>query len=153
LLSRCVDCSKDDDRDLLMLIDDQCSMSRPSLDLNFALRVCSNHNKHEACVLLYKSLKMYDEALDAALKVSLESAEQVANSPDIDDSLRKSLWLKLVRHVIETMKDVAVYVASAGFVAVALHEVGCAASEHSTFSRIALFSRLMTFSRCSPTSP
>ena len=127
-----------DDEGLLSLIEDQCAQPRPLLDLNFALRVCSSNNKHHACVQLYKSLKMYDEALDAALKVGalllfccfavavaaarqcisrdcchhtlqvdMDTAEEVANTPDIDDALKKSLWMKLLRHAIQKNPDVS----------------------------------------------
>ena len=58
-----------DDDGLIGLIEDQCALAQPLLDLNFALRICSNRGKHRACVQLYKALRMYDEALDAALQV------------------------------------------------------------------------------------
>jgi vacuolar protein sorting-associated protein 18 len=48
----------------------------------------------------------------------LENAEEVANTSDIDESLRKSLWLKLVRHVIEKLEDVSVYAFAAHFLPV-----------------------------------
>ncbi len=58
-----------DDAGLIGLIEDQCALPQPLLDLNFALRICSNRGKHRACVLLYTTLKMFDEALEAALLV------------------------------------------------------------------------------------
>ena len=50
-------------------IQDQCVATPCMLDLNYALRVCSKGEKHQACVFLYRAMKMHKEALEVALKV------------------------------------------------------------------------------------
>lgn len=38
-------------------------------DLKYALRLCSEHDKHRACVHIYSTMGLYEEAVDLALKV------------------------------------------------------------------------------------
>ena len=38
-------------------------------DMKYALRLCSEHKKEEACVHIYSAMKLYEEAVDLALKV------------------------------------------------------------------------------------
>lgn len=50
---------------------------------------------------------LYEEAVDLALDVDVELAKQQAEKPDEDDvDLRKKLWLRIARHVVEEEKDV-----------------------------------------------
>jgi len=45
---------------------------------------------------------LYEEAVDLALKHDdLELARINADKPEDDDALRKKLWLKIARHVVE----------------------------------------------------
>ena len=82
-------------------------------------RLCTERsNKHlrEACVYLYKMLGWYEEAVDLALSVNVDLARTVANSVNSDfslsaseshaDELKKMLWLRIARHVIEKENDV-----------------------------------------------
>ena len=82
-------------------------------------RLCTERsNKHlrEACVYLYKMLGWYEEAVDLALNVNVDLARDVANSVNADfslninenhtDELKKMLWLRIARHVIEKENDV-----------------------------------------------
>ena len=39
-------------------------------DLKYALRLCAEHGYLEACVLVYKIMELYEEAVDLALQVS-----------------------------------------------------------------------------------
>lgn len=38
-------------------------------DLKYALRLCAEHGHHQACVLVYKIMELYEEAVDLALQV------------------------------------------------------------------------------------
>lgn len=44
---------------------------------------------------------LYEEAVDLALKVDLELAKINADKPEDDDALRKKLWLKIARYVVD----------------------------------------------------
>ncbi|XP_070564875.1 vacuolar protein sorting-associated protein 18 homolog isoform X2 [Ptychodera flava] len=78
-----------------------------NFDLKYALRLCSEHSLEEACVHIYTTMELYEEAVDLALKVDVELAKSNANRPDDDDELRKKLWLRIARHVVEEEKDVS----------------------------------------------
>merc|ERR1719378_1036025 len=49
---------------------------------------------------------LYEEAVDLALTVDIEKAKIYADKPEDDDVLRKKLWLKVARHVVESQLDV-----------------------------------------------
>ena len=38
-------------------------------DLKYALRLCSEHNKQRACVHIYSTMGLFEEAVDLSLKV------------------------------------------------------------------------------------
>lgn len=38
-------------------------------DLKYALRLCSEHNKQKACVHIYSTMGLFEEAVDLSLKV------------------------------------------------------------------------------------
>lgn len=38
-------------------------------DLKYALRVCSDHGRKEACVFVYSIMELYEEAVDLAIQV------------------------------------------------------------------------------------
>eukprot|EP00003_Mantamonas_plastica_P000108 TRINITY_DN10115_c0_g1_i3.p1 TRINITY_DN10115_c0_g1~~TRINITY_DN10115_c0_g1_i3.p1 ORF type:complete len:499 (-),score=177.51 TRINITY_DN10115_c0_g1_i3:992-2488(-) len=92
-----------DDLMLLNFIDteshDQC------FDPQFALRVCYENDKLQACVYIYRQMKLYEEAVDLALTVSLDLAEMTAGYPPFEED-QKKLWLKIARYVIEERKDI-----------------------------------------------
>lgn len=78
-------------------------------------RLCterSNKYLNEACVYLYTRMGWYEEAVDLALNVNVDLARDVANSVNTDfneiysDELKKVLWLRIARHVIEKENDV-----------------------------------------------
>ena len=48
---------------------------------------------------------MFEEAVGLALGVSVELAKAVANQPDEGSPLRKKLWLRVARHVVEAGDD------------------------------------------------
>jgi len=55
---------------------------------------------------LCSKMGMYEEAVDLALKVDIELARQNANMPEDDIELRKKLWLRIARHVVEEEKNI-----------------------------------------------
>ncbi|RKP09914.1 Pep3/Vps18/deep orange family-domain-containing protein [Thamnocephalis sphaerospora] len=76
-------------------------------NLDYALRVCLRHNRLRSCVLIYGLLEQFEEAVDLALASDdLELARINADKPVDDEDLRKQLWLKIVRHVIQEKGDV-----------------------------------------------
>eukprot|EP01102_Stenamoeba_stenopodia_P010615 TRINITY_DN321_c1_g3_i2.p1 TRINITY_DN321_c1_g3~~TRINITY_DN321_c1_g3_i2.p1 ORF type:complete len:980 (-),score=215.52 TRINITY_DN321_c1_g3_i2:2222-5161(-) len=75
-------------------------------DLKYAIRLATKYNKIRACVLIYSGMGLYEEAVDLALKVDLELAKENADRPEDDPGLRKKLWLKIARHVVEEEKDI-----------------------------------------------
>ncbi|XP_036096482.1 vacuolar protein sorting-associated protein 18 homolog [Molossus molossus] len=82
------------------------SPHRVHYDLKYALRLCAEHGHHRACVHVYKVLELYEEAVDLALQVDVDLAKQCADLPEEDEELRKKLWLKIARHVVQEEEDV-----------------------------------------------
>ncbi|GIY21182.1 vacuolar protein sorting-associated protein 18 homolog [Caerostris extrusa] len=77
-------------------------------DQKYALRICSElPGLEKACVHIYATMGLYEEAVDLALKVDIDLAKQNADRPEDNDDLRKKLWLKLVsKHVVEKKNDI-----------------------------------------------
>ncbi|KPP69938.1 vacuolar protein sorting-associated protein 18-like [Scleropages formosus] len=75
-------------------------------DLKYALRLFAEHGHHRACVHVYKIMELYEEAVDLALQVDVDLAKSCADLPEDDEELRKKLWLKIARHVVQEEKDV-----------------------------------------------
>ncbi|XP_055900557.1 vacuolar protein sorting-associated protein 18 homolog isoform X1 [Biomphalaria glabrata] len=76
-------------------------------DVKYALRLCAEFNLKKACVHIYSLMGLYEEAVDMALCVDVELAKQQADKPDEDDKdMRKKLWLRIARHVVEEEKDI-----------------------------------------------
>ncbi|KAF9902355.1 hypothetical protein BX616_001970, partial [Lobosporangium transversale] len=76
-------------------------------NLDYALRICTQNNRIQSCVNIFSSMGLYGEAVDLALKHGdLELACINAEKPTDDDMLRKTLWLKIARHVVKEKKDI-----------------------------------------------
>ncbi|XP_054719566.1 vacuolar protein sorting-associated protein 18 homolog [Uloborus diversus] len=76
-------------------------------DQKYALRLCSEQAGFEqACVHIYTTMGLYEEAVDLALRVDVELAKQNADRPEDDDELRKKLWLKIAEHVVKEKNDI-----------------------------------------------
>jgi hypothetical protein len=61
---------------------------------DFALRLCIAHQRVQSAIHIYTTMKQYTSAVDLALKYNkVELAVEVSETPSIDDTLRKSLWL------------------------------------------------------------
>ena len=78
---------------------------KPIYDLKYALRLCTRENKIKACVSIYSTMELYEEAVDLALSVDLQLAMNMAELPQ-DDELRKKLWLSIARHVVTEEKNI-----------------------------------------------
>jgi len=94
--------SQNDEKALLEFLAKQPSY----YDLKYALRLCTKESKTQACVSIYSSMGLYEEAVELALKVNIDLAITHANKPDDDDNLRKKLWLRIARYVVEVLKDI-----------------------------------------------
>jgi hypothetical protein len=77
-----------------------------AVDLKYALRLCTKYDKTQACVLIYSALSLFEEAVDLALRVDIGLAKETADKPADDDELRKKLWLRIARHVVEKERDI-----------------------------------------------
>jgi len=86
-----------------------------AFDLQYALRLCTKRKKVTACVHILSKMKLYEEAVARALQnSSIELAREIAELPTKDeelkdsdrDELRKKLWLKIARHVVEEDKQI-----------------------------------------------
>jgi len=87
-------------------------------DIKYALRLClMNEDKVEAskeiliraCVFIYTIMGLYEEAVGMALKVDVELAKSIIDRSELDDDneeIKKKLWLKIARHVVEEEKDI-----------------------------------------------
>ncbi|CAG8471874.1 10031_t:CDS:10 [Dentiscutata erythropus] len=79
----------------------------PYYNMDYALRLCSQNGRTQSCVHIYSNMGLFEEAVDLALKHNdLELAGINADKPDDDESLRKKLWLKIARHVVEKKQDI-----------------------------------------------
>jgi len=109
---------------LLEYVKERKSGTEIHFDKLMLARLCTerdNPHLNEACVYLYRMLGWYEEAVDLALSLNVELAREVANSVGSDEfsfvvgggggdgqteELKKMLWLRIARHVIEKENDV-----------------------------------------------
>lgn len=83
----------------------------PHYDLDYALRLCKQHNRVQPCVHIYSKMGLYESSVDLALeKGDIELARLNADKPDDDEILRKKLWLKISKYVIQEKNDIKRYV-------------------------------------------
>lgn len=77
-------------------------------DAQSALRLClaADTRQLQACVLLYRIMGLYQPAVEMALKVDAALARQTADMPEENEELRKKLWLRIARHVVEKERDI-----------------------------------------------
>ncbi|XP_076366787.1 vacuolar protein sorting-associated protein 18 dor isoform X3 [Tachypleus tridentatus] len=80
--------------------------SMVSYDLKYALRLCSEVEENEACVHIYTTMGLYEEAVDLALKFDVQLAKRNADRPEDNEELRKKLWLKIAKHVVKEENDI-----------------------------------------------
>jgi len=73
----------------------------PNFDSDFALRLCIEHHRVQACVHIYSTMGQYLQAVELALSHSeFELASLIADRPVSDPALRKKLWLAVAKKVI-----------------------------------------------------
>ncbi|CAG8443250.1 6027_t:CDS:10 [Acaulospora colombiana] len=94
-----------DESDLLKFL--ATEGKEPHYNMDYALRLCSQHKRMQSCVHIYSNMGLFEEAVDLALKQNdLELARINADKPEDDPALRKKLWLKIARHVVEKKQDI-----------------------------------------------
>lgn len=80
---------------------------KPYYDLNYALRLCVEAGKTRSCVQIYSKMGLYENSVDLALqKGDLELAKSNADMPEDDRQLRKKLWLKIAKFVVQDKQDI-----------------------------------------------
>ncbi|KAJ7596930.1 Pep3/Vps18/deep orange family-domain-containing protein [Mycena floridula] len=80
---------------------------KPYYDLDYALRICKQSRRTQPCVHIYAKMGLWENSVDLALeKGDLELAKINADMPEDDQSLRKKLWLKIARYVVQDKKDI-----------------------------------------------
>lgn len=76
-------------------------------DTDFALRLCIKHERVQSCIFIYSSMGLYEEAVNLALKHdNVELASVVADRPMSDAPLRKKLWLRVAKRVVNKEKGI-----------------------------------------------
>lgn len=104
---------------LVTFLEEQSSGSGVYYDTDFALRLCTKYNRIQSSVHIYSSMGQYEEAIKIALandntELAGLVADRVADgttgaavsaSGDSTQSLRKSLWLQVARHIINKKED------------------------------------------------
>ncbi|TFY83521.1 hypothetical protein EWM64_g503 [Hericium alpestre] len=80
---------------------------KPYYDLDYALRLCSEAGRIQPCVHIYSQMGLWESSVDLALeKGDLELAKINADKPEDDQQLRKKLWLKIAKFVVQDKKDI-----------------------------------------------
>lgn len=83
---------------------------RPYYDLDYALRVCKEAGRVQPCVHIYAQMGLWESAVDLALeKGDVELAQMNADKPEDDPQLRKALWLKIAKFVVQDKQDIKMY--------------------------------------------
>lgn len=81
--------------------------NKPYYDLDYALRLCKLTGRTQPCVHIYSKMGLWENSVDLALqKGDLELAKINADMPEDDKPLRKKLWLKIARYVVQDKKDI-----------------------------------------------
>ncbi|KAI0051712.1 hypothetical protein FA95DRAFT_1675740 [Auriscalpium vulgare] len=80
---------------------------KPYYDLDYALRLCSEAGRIQPCVHIYSQMGLWESSVDLALeKGDLELAKLNADKPEDDQQLRKKLWLKIAKFVVQDKEDI-----------------------------------------------
>lgn len=83
---------------------------KPFYDLDYALRICKLAGQTQPCVHIYSKMGLWENSVDLALeKGDLELAKINADMPEDDRQLRKKLWLKIARYIVQDKKDIKSY--------------------------------------------
>lgn len=104
--------NQDNDRPLIRFLTNAPSdpiTGKPYYDLDYALRICKLGGRIQPCVHIYAKMGLYENSVDLALeKGDLELAKMNADRvPEEEDQvLRKKLWLKIAKYVVQDKKDI-----------------------------------------------
>ncbi|KAH7928483.1 hypothetical protein BV22DRAFT_1058671 [Leucogyrophana mollusca] len=102
--------TSDDDGPLLRFLTTAPSdpiTTKPYYDLDYALRLCKQAGRIQPCVHIYSKMGLWENSVDLALeKGDLELAKINADMPEDDVPLRRKLWLKIARYVVQDKKDI-----------------------------------------------
>lgn len=80
---------------------------KPYYDLDYALRLCKQYGRIQPCIHIYSKMGLYESSVDLALeKGDMELAKINADRPEDDAVLRKKLWLKIAKYVVQERKDI-----------------------------------------------
>ena len=81
---------------------------KPYYDLDYALRLCKETKRVQPCVHIYAKMGLWESSVDLALeKGDLELAKINADMPPEEDrQLRKRLWLKIAKYVVQNKQDI-----------------------------------------------
>jgi vacuolar protein sorting-associated protein 18 len=80
---------------------------KPYYDLDYALRLCKQAGRIQPCVHIYSKMGLWENSVDLALeKGDLHLAKINADMPEDDVPLRKKLWLKIARYVVQEKRDI-----------------------------------------------
>ncbi|KAH7283931.1 hypothetical protein KP509_34G031500 [Ceratopteris richardii] len=102
---------QDDEGRLLRFLESNYGKGRPGqpeifYDPKYALRLCLKEKRMRACVYIYSTMNMHEEAVALALQVDPELAKAEADKVEDDPELQKKLWLMVAKHVIQQEKGV-----------------------------------------------
>jgi len=76
-------------------------------DLQYALRICTQYRIIHACVYIYSEMKLYEQAVNLALQHNdIDLAKYHADKVEDNVTLRKKLWINIIKFVIEEKKDI-----------------------------------------------
>ncbi|KAH8102501.1 Pep3/Vps18/deep orange family-domain-containing protein [Cristinia sonorae] len=103
--------NSDDDGPLLRFLTSAPSnhmTDKPYYDLDYALRLCKQASRVQPCVHIYAKMGLWESSVDLALsKGDLDLAKVNANMPPEEDrQLRKRLWLKIAKYVVQEKQDI-----------------------------------------------
>lgn len=103
--------TSDDDGPLLRFLNGAPSepiTGKPYYDLDYALRLCKQTGRTQPCVHIYAKMGLWESSVDLALeKGDLELAMINADlPPDEDRQLRKRLWLKIAKYVVQQKQNI-----------------------------------------------
>ncbi|KAI5068926.1 hypothetical protein GOP47_0015227 [Adiantum capillus-veneris] len=102
---------EDDENTLLRFLESKYGKGIPGqpdifYDPKYALRLCLKEKRMRACVYIYSTMDMHEEAIALALQVDPELAKAEADKVEDDPELQKKLWLMVAKHVIQQEKGV-----------------------------------------------
>ncbi len=101
-----------DESALLSYLELQSRQEERNYDADFALRLCIQHVRVQCCVHIYSVMGQYLQAVELALKHGeIDLASMVADRPEDDPALRKTLWLAVAKTVISQTDGVKRYLA------------------------------------------